>query len=347
MAHAQLNRHDLHPTSQEFMEEKFNEHCEFVETYSQIKNDRARLNVTAYDDDTNIEQTVLCLLRMFELDSDCDLEILLPIVLYLQDKHRFDEAYKFSCFALQCDPDQFNAVDLQNDFELEAKCRILYEVHIESMYHLAMYNDVIREISSFQHKYVGVTSARLYHLSFFANVELSNFQAAVSDISISIQLDPSNANLYNHRCFVYCELEQFEDALKDADKCLTIDSSHRVALNNRGSIYNDLGKYELAIIDLDQAIKVSNEESHSYANAYKHRAFSFFKLGQFNEAIADINKAIEINENYSDAKELMQNIYNEHLNAIHDGIDTYCTKHDLLFLEPLLHIIAGYVVGEL
>lgn len=335
-----IDKKDLHPTSHEFLD-KFcqDSDYDFLEAFNLKFDDIAGLKAFAYDQNTNLEQTMLCLLRISELDSTCTLDTRLPIILYLQDKTLFKNAYLHSLYCIQ--HWNINIDDIQNDNEEISKLKMLYECHIENLYHLEKYDKVIDTANKFTNKY-GFGSSRICHLSFFANVKLLKFKESIVEISKGINMDPTNATLFNHRCYAYCEIGDFESALNDANKCLSIDSKHQIGLNNRGSVYNDLEKYQLAIIDLDKAIKLSKGKN---ANSFRHRAYSYYMMGEYNKAISDINQALNINHDYDDAKKLKQTMWNDHKQCIQNGIDIYCQQNQLLFDEGLINVITRYVVG--
>ena len=336
-----ITKKDLHPTSHEFLG-KFCHDADykFLERFNRSFDDIAALKNIAYDENTNINETVLCLLRISELET-IDLTTRLPIILYLQDKQDTKNAYSQTLYCLQ--NLNFTADDIKTDTETQTKLRMLYECHIENVYHLQEYHQVIQLSTSFLNKY-GLQSSRIFHLSFFANVKLKRHKEALIDITRSIDMDPNNATLYNHRCFVYCEIGDFETALNDANKCLEIDPNHKIGLNNRGSVYNDLKMYELAIIDLDQAIKLSEGKN---ANVFRHRAYAYYNLGKYENAICDINEALNINKDYDAAKELKIEIWNNHKISIQNGVDAYCQQNEFVFLEPLVDVITDYIVGDI
>eukprot|EP01084_Bolivina_argentea_P073057 132607_1 len=334
-----ISKEDLNPSSLEFLEEFCpDSDYKFLEKFNLIFHDIAGLKMTAYDETTNIEQTMLCLLRISELEP-FNLTIQLPIILYLQDKQHFTNAYYHSLYSIQ--NTNFTSNELI-DTETQTKIRLLYECHIENLYHLNKYAQVTTITQSFLDTYSQIVSSRMFHMSFFANVKLKQWSQALIDITKSISINPNNATLFNHRCFVHCEMNNFDKALEDANHCIRIEPKHQIGLNNRGSVYNDLKKYDLAIIDLDLAIKVSEGKN---ANAYRHRAYSFYKLGKYDMAIRDINQALIINNEYKDAKELKKILWNEHLKCINIGIEIYCEKNKILFLTPLPQLITDYTVG--
>lgn len=346
-----VKKEDLRPTCVELLRELSpDSDGVFLDRFNRMYYDLGALEDCAYStDDPSITllQTMVCLFRISELQSGdtVDLEISIPIIVYLQDKESYHNAHLHSLYALQ-NTDFSDHGLLQNENENHIKIRMLYECHAENLYHLSHYRLVTQCTSQFLFKFDHIpdlcTSYRVHHLSFFAHIQLKQFDAAFADISRAIALTPDSATLYNHRCFVLCEMGQFERALEDANKCLEIDPDHQIGLNNRGSVYNDLKRYDLALCDLDRAIQVSDGQS---ANAYRHRAFAHYMLHHWDMAIDDVNTAVSMNEDYPEAEELKTKIWADIWNSARLGIDEYVERTDLMFLESMVRLITDFVVG--
>jgi len=344
----------LHPTSDEILKQLCPESdSTFLQKFNSIQHSVSALEDMAYSEDPSItlEQTMICLFRISELtaDSGVDLEVFIPIIVYLQDKFHFEGHYEYahlhSLYALQ--NTDFSDRRLLDDMDDgHTKIRMLFECHLENLYHLSKFQSVIECVAEYRLKFghlLGCRSYRVHHLSFFANIQLKDFGDALDDISEAIALSPDSATLYNHRCFALCELGQFERALKDANQCLNIDPDHQIGLNNRGSVYNDLKQYELALIDLDRAIRIADGGS---ANAFRHRALAHYMLRHYDEAIEDVTTAIAMNHDYPEADELRLKIWNEIYDSARQGIDAFFVDTDLVFLEPLVHLVVDFVVGS-
>eukprot|EP01083_Nonionella_stella_P007583 21866_1 len=337
----ELKTKELHPTSSEFLKQ-FSEDIDydFLEQIKKIWFDVAALKQTAYDENTNIDQTMICLLRISEINT-LDITTRITIILGLQDKTQFENAYGHSTYAIQ----HWNLTQTElNITENQRMTKILYECHLENLYHLGKYDQVIQTGAQFEAKYacIPIMSSRIFHLLYFANTKLEQWSAASVNITKSILMDPHNATLYNDRCFVSCKQEKYDKALQDANTCIAMQSDHTIALINRGSVYNSLSKYELAISDLDKVIEITNGKS---AHAFRHRACSYYELKQYDEAISDINDALFLNNEYVDAQQYKLRMWNDHFECIRYGIGVYCQVYDLMFGISLIHVVTDYVVG--
>ena len=341
-----MKKEDLRPTCDEMQRELSPESdYEFLQRLDRMYHDPAQLEEFVYSEEPGptILQTMVCLFRIAELMAadSVNLEITIPIIVYLQDKEQYQEAHVHSLYAFQ-NTDFSDAALLDNVNDGHTKIRMLYECHAENLYHLGAFQAVRECAAEFNLKF-SISSYRMHHLSFFANIQRKEFGDAFTDISRAIELTPDCATLYNHRCFVLCEMKQFERALKDANKCLEIDPQHQIGLNNRGSVFNDLEQYELALVDLDRAIELSDGCS---ANCYRHRAFAHYMLGHYGEAIEDVTTAISMKEEYPEAEELRVRMWKEIHESAAAGINQYFANSKVhMFLEPIVHLVTDFVVG--
>lgn len=123
---------------------------------------------------------------------------------------------------------------------------------------------------------------------------------ALADFNRAIQLNPRSALYHNNRGELY--FRRFDDrerALVDFDRALELDASLAIAYNNRGNVYNDpdAQTYTQAIEDYTRAIALLPD----YYEAYTNRANAYLRLGDLDSAEADANRAIEINPQFARA----------------------------------------------
>jgi tetratricopeptide (TPR) repeat protein len=65
-------------------------------------------------------------------------------------------------------------------------------------------------------------NADYYFYRSFAYVKINNYNAALADNTISLQLNPNNAVAYLNRSYIYRNLGKFDNALNDAMKAQTM-----------------------------------------------------------------------------------------------------------------------------
>jgi len=87
--------------------------------------------------------------------------------------------------------------------------------------------------------------------------------------------------------------KEYEAAISAIDSSLEIDRLYINAYGLRSSIYDDMGQKDKALADLNYAIGISDDYYQLYAN----RSLIYKENGDFNAAITDINKAISLSPN--------------------------------------------------
>lgn len=134
-----------------------------------------------------------------------------------------------------------------------------------------------------------------------AFIQKGNNDAAISDLSAAIRLQPENADALLRRSLAYLGKQNFDLALADAEKVLKIDTLNVEALNVRGLVkINAKDKdYDGAIVDFTLVIANSPTFYGAYFNrglAYGRRSVPAWKAAQ-----ADFTKAIELSPQSADA----------------------------------------------
>ena len=127
--------------------------------------------------------------------------------------------------------------------------------------------------------------------------ESRDYENAIADYDMAIQLNPYHANAYNNRGNVKYKLGQYDAAIADYDMTIKLKSDHVDAYNNRGNVKYKLGQYDAAIADYDTAIYLNPD----HVDTYNNRGKAKHNLGQYDAAIANYNIAILLNSDYADA----------------------------------------------
>ena len=135
------------------------------------------------------------------------------------------------------------------------------------------------------------------HLSYynraFAFAELKQYENAIQDLNITLQIDPTYTNAYINRGLAFNNLKQFDKALEDYTRAIELDPDSALAFGNRSLVNYDLMQYEKTIEDCNKAIEINP----NYTNAYINRGLAYSNLKKFDEALNDYNKAIELSPN--------------------------------------------------
>jgi len=99
-----------------------------------------------------------------------------------------------------------------------------------------------------------------------------------------------NVNIYFFRGYVFERLENYDAAISDYTKVLSIDPDNYSAYNNRGFSYHNLQMYHTAISDYTSAIRLNPDN----ATAYRNRGVS--KHGAGESSNSDYKRACDLGE---------------------------------------------------
>ena len=124
-----------------------------------------------------------------------------------------------------------------------------------------------------------------------------DYETALKNYDVAIQLNPNNFEAYNNRGVAYKNLGQYERAIQDYDKAIELNPNYDNAHNNRGNAYRLLKQYEQAIQDYGKAIELNPNN----ADAWNGRAITYFQLKKYEQALDDFNKVIELAPKFSTA----------------------------------------------
>ena len=114
-----------------------------------------------------------------------------------------------------------------------------------------------------------------------------NYNAAISDYSQAIELNPQNAIAYRNRGTAYANLKEYSRASNDFSKVIELEPNNYAAYIGRGASYIYLQKYNSAIKDLTRAIEINPNDSLAYYN----RGICYQAINNVERAQADFNKA--------------------------------------------------------
>ena len=116
------------------------------------------------------------------------------------------------------------------------------------------------------------------------------WDSAISDLTMAIDLNPNLVDAYNNRGWAYDGKKNYELAIPDLTKAIKMDPNLALAYNNRGWAYHETEQYDLALADLNKAIELDPK----LAVAYLNRGITYYYKGMRAEAIADFNTVLEL-----------------------------------------------------
>ena len=152
------------------------------------------------------------------------------------------------------------------------------------------------------------------------------YEKAIELFSKALKISPGFHGCYSNRGLAYIQIKDYAAAIDDFNKAIDLAPEERSYYISRGNAYDISGEYNKAITDYSKAIDMSpslvrdylvrgealkNAERYNEAiqdfstaigidencmQAYKGRAFSYYKLGDNEAACIDYKKACELGD---------------------------------------------------
>jgi tetratricopeptide (TPR) repeat protein len=131
--------------------------------------------------------------------------------------------------------------------------------------------------------------------------ELNEFEKALDDIRLALELQPNNASFYFARVMIYDKKREYTLALNDVSKAVELDSDNPLYLAAYNYILHKTGETNKALQNLDELISLHPDESYYYGYRGIVRLMLAKKSGDLPNlnALVDLNKAIEITDKIS------------------------------------------------
>ena len=136
---------------------------------------------------------------------------------------------------------------------------------------------------------------------------INEYDSAIADFDIAIQLEPNSAEAYHNRGNTYGKNGELDLALADFNKAMQIKPDDAETYSNQGNVHYRKREYDRAIIDYNKAIKLKPD----YPEAYNNRGVAYREKGEFNLALENFNRAIELEPNYAEAHNNRGNAYDK------------------------------------
>ncbi len=141
--------------------------------------------------------------------------------------------------------------------------------------------------------------AQAYGYRAQVNVSRRNLDAAIADYSDVIRLRPKAVLGYSGRGHAYLVKGDPQQAVDDFSQALRLAPGSAVAYNNRGLAYKASGNLPRAIEDFTLAISINP----LYGLAYNNRAYSHEAAGRKAEAVADFRSALLVDPALAGARD--------------------------------------------
>lgn len=126
--------------------------------------------------------------------------------------------------------------------------------------------------------------------SFF---DLGQFDRAVADYDVALDLQPDDSVTLSNRAAALIELEDFDRALEDLNEALSLYGDNVVALTNRCWVHAIQDRFELARLDCDEALALEPLDPIALAS----RAFVLMQQGEGAAAREDADLAVQFGPN--------------------------------------------------
>jgi TonB family protein len=125
-----------------------------------------------------------------------------------------------------------------------------------------------------------------------AYMNLKEYEKAIEDFDMAIQISGKNALIYKLRGEAYSALKDYNTAIKDFDRALKMEPEMLDAYFERGNAFRNQDKYSKAIADYTKVIELDK----GYLQAYNNRAVAYNKLNDSENMCLDLKKACNLGD---------------------------------------------------
>jgi tetratricopeptide (TPR) repeat protein len=129
---------------------------------------------------------------------------------------------------------------------------------------------------------------------------------AIELYSLLIDVSP-NHYLYNHRGLVYFSLSQYDKALTDFNMAIDIEPKDTRVYTNRGLTYRMLKETAKALDDFNKSLELNP----LWSDTFYGRSLTHYDMGDVRSALEDCDKAIALKPDFKQAIRFKQFILNQ------------------------------------
>ncbi|MBD2570971.1 tetratricopeptide repeat protein [Anabaena lutea] len=119
-------------------------------------------------------------------------------------------------------------------------------------------------------------------------MQQGNYQSAIENLTLAIQMQSNLSAAYSDRCLAYLQLQDYHAAIADCTQALNLAPDNSQAYLNRGLAHYRQGNYPNAIADYNQVIALTPANFRAHYN----RGIAFAEEGNYSQAIIDYNLAL-------------------------------------------------------
>jgi len=98
------------------------------------------------------------------------------------------------------------------------------------------------------------------------NINIGNYNRAISDFTEAIKLDPNCYDAYFYRGWAYGETKRYVNSIADYTQYIKIYPNSSAAYYNRGIVYYNKGKYDMAITDFEAVLRIDPNNADAKEN---------------------------------------------------------------------------------
>ena len=133
-------------------------------------------------------------------------------------------------------------------------------------------------------------TAYLYRSRGSSLANLREFEPAIADYTVAVQIQPDDVEAYYERSQIYCRLNQIEKAIADLTRIIEINPDNTFIRRQRAGAFLNLKQYEKAIRDFTRLIEIEPDND----SAFNNRAAAYAAIGEDGRAAADLERAAVI-----------------------------------------------------
>ena len=142
-------------------------------------------------------------------------------------------------------------------------------------------------------------SSNIYALRGEAYMQMGNYQQALEDFNMAVEMDGVNAIAFYDRYLLDTRLENYEAALSDINNALAAQSIKPVDILTMRDLYAKRGQLNLWLKNWQGAIadytnSLARDEGKISASVYAERAEAYTAVGEYENAVNDYTSAIRI-----------------------------------------------------
>ena len=151
-----------------------------------------------------------------------------------------------------------------------------------------------------------------------------NYDEAISDFNVALELQTDFADAYNERGTSYARLGKYSEALKNCSKAIDLSPETARFHDSRGNLHSEQGKHDKAIEDYGMAIEAEptfgiswfNDRSGALGSIFltnvifgqrrapdyldhTHTGLAYSDEGNYDKAVAHYNRAIALNSEHA------------------------------------------------